>query len=172
MYELNDEPIPSCYWEQNTIKETPKKKVSFDDILTNMNLVVNKQGVLQFMVPTNTETTHDTYTYASPASFPPPIQQPTTQPPIDNSVKHSYIFNKYFKDYSDKIPNQIEEIRIPKTIEEYKRMVLEDAIKKLNYRKMIDQIKPKQILFTTPEATVSRPVIRPSVNKLRTMHFM
>jgi hypothetical protein len=35
------------YWEQP--KTEKKKKVSFNDILTNMNLVVGKNGVLQQM---------------------------------------------------------------------------------------------------------------------------
>ena len=45
------------YWEKAPIKEqqNKKKKVSFNDILSNMNLVVNKQGVLQFMLPASNE---------------------------------------------------------------------------------------------------------------------
>jgi len=43
------------YWEQNLTQnknlQQKKKKVSFTDILNNMNLVVNNQGVLQFMAP-------------------------------------------------------------------------------------------------------------------------
>ena len=37
----------SKYWEQP--KTEKKKKVSFNDILSNMNLVVGKNGVLQKM---------------------------------------------------------------------------------------------------------------------------
>ena len=39
------------YWEQKPIQNvlTKKKKVSFDDILSNMNLVVDKNGALKFM---------------------------------------------------------------------------------------------------------------------------
>ena len=43
------------YWEQaksQKEQQTKKKKVSFNDILSNMNLVVNKKGVLQFIQPT------------------------------------------------------------------------------------------------------------------------
>ena len=46
-YQEND----NNYWENIQIKEPKKKKVSFDDILSNMNLVVNNQGVLQRMGP-------------------------------------------------------------------------------------------------------------------------
>jgi hypothetical protein len=40
--------------ETNTVKSQKiekRKKVSFDDILTNMNLVVRKDGTLQSMTP-------------------------------------------------------------------------------------------------------------------------
>ena len=45
------------YWEedfnQKQKTQLKKKKVTFSDILNNMNLVVNNQGVLQFMAPIN-----------------------------------------------------------------------------------------------------------------------
>ena len=45
------------YWEPNVTQnkniQPKKKKVTFTDILSNMNLVVNNQGVLQFMAPIN-----------------------------------------------------------------------------------------------------------------------
>ena len=48
-YELNQQK----YWESTEKKGNiqKKKRVSFDDILSNMNLVVNQNGVLQSMVP-------------------------------------------------------------------------------------------------------------------------
>ena len=54
------------YWEKPKEEESEfkKKKVSFNDILSNMNLVVNKQGVLQFMVP-NKELQRQNYNYNS-----------------------------------------------------------------------------------------------------------
>ena len=56
------------YWEkqQNKEMETKKKKVSFNDILTNMNLVVNKEGVLQFMKPIQRENNVNTQQYYHP----------------------------------------------------------------------------------------------------------
>ena len=66
--ELNFTELNSCdnnsyqqngdnYWEKPKVeeKQTRRKKVSFNDILSNMNLVVNNQGVLQFMVPNPNE---------------------------------------------------------------------------------------------------------------------
>ena len=48
------------YWEKPTTQETQikKKKVSFNDILSNMSLVVNNQGVLQFMAPNQEQPYH------------------------------------------------------------------------------------------------------------------
>ena len=46
---------PEKYWDQPIQTPIKKKKVSFDDILSNMNLVVNPKGVLQFMQPMQNE---------------------------------------------------------------------------------------------------------------------
>lgn len=139
------------YWEKQQTNETKKKKnkVSFDDILSNMNLVVNNQGVLQMMTPIqNSVPQIQKYEY-NPHEFYPqqqqinhnyakPIQQNYLQnaqqnikknnEPLDPSVKHSYIFNKYFKEYNDSYV-ETSAPRVPKTIEEYKQMLLNDKNK-------------------------------------------
>jgi len=145
------------YWDiQNKPStEQPKKrnKVTFDDILSNMNLVVNNKGVLQYMVPLQKESEYpNTYTYYQnqPQINPSQIRvnrQP--EKPLEPEVKNSAIFNKYFKDYRD--PNasqQQSNIRVPKTIEEYKQMVLEDKIKRIQEINRIAQIKSTKLLFT------------------------
>ena len=108
------------YWENNSqTKEKPqsskKKKVTFDDILTNMNLVVNKSGVLQFMAPNQEHTQHqDQVQHQYPVqnnTYPVknnsysvknnqyPVQNPRLveikKEQIEPAVKHSYIYNKY-----------------------------------------------------------------------------
>lgn len=137
------------YWEQQKPK---KKKVSFDDILSNMNLIVNKNGVLQYMSPIQ----HETETH----------QYEEQQNPLDQNVKHSYIYNKYFKDYNDaNIQQQQPQIRVPKTIEEYKKMLLEDKIKQIVEKKRISQIKSTKLLFTN---SIN---INVNKNKLNMMNF-
>ena len=37
------------YWETSNTPVQKKKKISYDDILNSLNLVVNKSGVLQYM---------------------------------------------------------------------------------------------------------------------------
>ena len=168
------------YWEtqpnQNNIKR--KKRVSFDDILSNMNLVVNKEGVLQTMVPRyeeqyvsenyyNTNNTNNNLQYN--------IQPEKNKEPLHPVVKHSYIFNKYFKDYKDTFDVSRPQPKVPKTLEEYKKMVLEERIRQINERKRIAQIKPKNLLFISNPNTSQNlnhvPSIRASKNNLRSMNF-
>jgi hypothetical protein len=159
------------YWDEQTTKDNKeRKKVSFNDILTNMNLVVNKEGVLQFMVPNkqdNYEQDNSQYTY-NPNNF---SQSSPNQDPLDHSVKHSYIYNKYFKDYAD--PNaQQPAIRVPKTIQEYRQMILEDRIKAIQHKKRVEQIKSTKLMFTSAPGSVSNPRnMKASQNSLRTMNF-
>jgi FtsZ-interacting cell division protein ZipA len=98
-----------------------------------MNLVVNNQGVLQYMTPIN-NTSEEQYPqqqqYPSQQQQYPPQQQYRQQvarknEPLDPSVKHSYIFNKYFKDYKD--VNEPKPVKVPKTREEYILMMLEES---------------------------------------------
>lgn len=144
------------YWEQKETTQKKKKKVSFDDILSNMNIVVNKSGVLQYMAP---------------------LQEMVEEQPhyeqLEPAVKHSYIYNKYFKDYQDaQAPPP--QVRTPKTMEEYKKMLLEDKIERIKQQKRISEIKSTKLLFTTnPVYTGQQRNIRvsSSSNNLRKLNF-
>lgn len=187
------------YWEKPKSQETPikKKKVSFNDILENMNLVVNNQGVLQFMTPNqeqpynptilknnthdnnhhyNNDNTHDNNNYNSNKIYQQKFNQHSQQniksQPLDMSVKHSYIYNKYFKDYAD--PNvEKQETRVPKTKEEYYQMLLDDKKKAFEHKLRVDQIKSKKLMFTTStDATgINSRNILTTKNNLRSMNF-
>jgi hypothetical protein len=178
----------SKYWEQP--KTEKKKKVSFNDILTNMNLVVGKNGVLQQMQHQAVE--------EQPQYLPQPQQQYITkkqeqylpqqkeqynikkieenQVPIDPSVKHSFIYNKYFKDYVDAYKPE-PEVLVPKSMEEYRQMVYEQKVKEAEERKRISEIKSTKLMFTTNKGYENanngkNPAnIRPSKNNLRMMNF-
>jgi len=187
------------YWESVKSKkdEPKKKKVSFNDILSNMNLVVNKKGVLLSMSKSQTlETQQQDYQYEEQQQNQQQYQQQyqqqnqqqyqqqnqqqyqqqqhVPQQPIDPSVKHSYIYNKYFKDYAD-VSGPIPEKKIPKTIEEYNQMVMEERIKRIEDRKRINMIKSTKLMFTTSpdnDITQSNPRnIQPTRNTLRKMSF-
>ena len=111
------------YWEktQKKINIPKKKKVTFDDILSNMNLVVNQNGVLQSMAPLQQ---YDQPQYYQEQQQPYQYQQQPYQQikknsdPLDPSVKHSYLFNKYFKDYKDANDNFKPQVKIPKTMKQ------------------------------------------------------
>jgi hypothetical protein len=74
------------------------------------------------------------------------LKNTTVQEKIEPQVKHSYIFNKYFKNYKE--PNAIEQPRRPMTRQEYQKMLLDDLIKRKLAKKRIAQIKSKKLSFT------------------------
>jgi len=193
---LGDQPNDdySKYWEQP--KPEKKKKVSFNDILSNMNLVVGKNGVLQQMQQpvTYEQPVYDPYlppqnysqNYSQNQYLPPQNQYLPQQnqsqynvkkvEPVDPAVKHSFIYNKYFKDYVDAYKPE-PEVLVPKTIEEYRQMVYEQKVKQAEERKRIAEIKSTKLMFTTNQGYENanngkNPAnIRPSRNNLRSMNF-
>ena len=154
------------YWE-NPQPKVEKKKFNYDDILNSLNMVVNKNGVLQYMT-TNAGQIEE--------------QQSTKQiksKPLEPQVKNSHIYNKYFKDYKDPNAEITQEVKVPQTIEEYRRMVLEDRIKRIQERNRIAQIKSTKLLFesnyinnsTNNSTNNSNGKIGVSKNNLRIMSF-
>jgi hypothetical protein len=133
------------YWEQPVVVPK-KKKVTFDDILSNMNLVVNQKGVLQFMQPAAAATSasvsgeEQQYGVSGGGSVPP-------------AVKHSYIYNKYFTNYQDPGMEAVPQYRTPQTKEEYRQMLIDDLRKKIEHQRHIAAIKPTQILYTAGGST-------------------
>ena len=196
------------YWEQQSkppAAPQKRKKVSFDDILSNMNLVVNKTGVLQRMVPMNNP--NDEYPqqqqqhqqqypqhqqqysqhqqqysqqhqqqysqqqqqyYQEYTEQPPNRVNVKKQEPLDPSLKHSYIYNKYFKDYQDATP-QAPEVKTPKTKEEYFRMIQEERLRRIQEAHRISQIKSRKLMFTANNTYQEN--IRTTANKLHKMSF-
>ena len=172
------------YWQQSNtqVEKKTKKRISFNDILTNMNLVVNKKGVLQSMQCSNDyqEPEEEQKQYSQQQKqysqqqkqYPQQQKQYPQQQPIDPSVKHSFIYNKYFKDYVDANVNSVPEKKIPHTIEEYNKMVLEERINNYEQKKRIAEIKSKKLMFTTtPENHINPRNIQASRNSLRMMSF-
>ena len=60
----------------------------------------------------------------------------------------------------------LNEVKIPQTPEEYKKMLLEEKIKRFLERKRIANIKSTKLYFADNGST-----IKPSVNNLRKMCF-
>lgn len=136
------------YWD-NTANEAPKKKkFGYDDILNNMNLGVDQNGVLKFM----------THKKEYPQQYP-------QQVPLESEVKNSYIFNKYFKDYKNGDAVPIVEPLRPRTIEELKQMLLKQKIERIQEIQRINQIKSTKLLFENAGQ------INASKNSLKKMTF-
>jgi hypothetical protein len=186
-YERQTDVNAEKYWEktpsnkQNTSTPSKKKKVSFDDILSNMNLVVNKSGVLQFMTPNQEQPPplqqyssqqYSSQQYSSQQYSSVQQQQPkpilVKKEPLDPSVKHSYIYNKYFKDYQDAAP-VTPEMKVPKTKQEYLKMLIEERIRQNMERKRISQIKSTKLLFTTNVG--NQGLVKASKNTLGKLNF-
>lgn len=153
------------YWEQPKLEKPKKKRVTFDDILNNMNLVVNQDGVLQYMQPL--QQNQEYYEPVSQTHY--SSQQPmqyavNNSEPINPNVKHSYIYNKYFKDYKDNNV-QPQGPRKPKSIEELKKMLRDDKIKEIQQKIKLSQIKSKKMIFTNVNG------LQMTKNNLRSMSF-
>jgi hypothetical protein len=141
------------YWETSNVKaqDQKKKKINYNDILNSLNLVVNKSGVLQYITTTDGQEQQyqQEQQYYNPQQQQQQQQQkqPSKGKPLDPQVKNSHIYNKYFKDYKDPNAEYIEEVKVPQTVEEYNRMLLEDRIKRIQERNRIAQIKSTKLLF-------------------------
>ena len=175
-FNINSYQTNNNYWETTTnqLEAPKKKKVSYDDILNSLNLVVNKNGVLQYMSvnPTgeNNEQPQKQYNQNQQPQKQYNQQQTKTiakGKPLEPQVKNSFIFNKYFKDYKDPNAEIVEEVKVPQTIEEYNRMVLEERIKRIQERNRIAQIKSTKMLFENNNNNN----VNASKNSLRMMRF-
>ena len=99
-------------------------------------------------------------------------QQPIKGKPLEPQVKNSQIYNKYLKDYKDPNAEYVQKVKVPQTIEEYNRMVLEENIKRIQERKRIAQIKSIKMLFESNNIPVNNTGnISASKNNLRMMKF-
>jgi hypothetical protein len=158
------------YWETSNVKaqEPKKKKINYNDILNSLNLVVNKSGVLQYISTTDNQ---EPYYNEKQQYSQQPQQQPNKGKPLEPQVKNSHIYNKYFKDYKDPNVEYVQEVKVPQTVEEYNRMLLEDRIKRIQERNRIAQIKSTKLMFESNNAQVNTGNIRVSKNNLRMMKF-
>ena len=157
------------YWETSTTntQTQKKKKINYDDILNSLNLVVNKNGVLQYMTTNGNQEPDNPQHHQYQQN-----QQPIKGKPLEPQVKNSHIYNKYFKDYKDPNAEYVEEVKVPQTIEEYNKMVLEERIKRIQERNRIAQIKSTKMLFESNNIPVNNTGnISASKNNLRMMKF-
>jgi len=114
--------------------ETPthiSTKISYEQILSNMNMLVSNGKLhLKDRNTTNTKASNATATAIAKAS---------NANANTNIPQNSYIYNKYFNDTMQQEPK----IRKPKTLHEYKMMLVDDYIEK----ERIKRIKNKKLMI-------------------------
>lgn len=121
--------------------KTTNKKISYEDILSKMNMFVSN-GKLYLDADTNIgNTTNNNMTNSN-----------------NTTTNNSYIYNKYFKNETVEEPA----IRKPKTVQEYKLMLLKDYLQ----RQRIRQIKSTKLLIPTNNISMSN-----NANFDRLFHF-
>jgi hypothetical protein len=149
------------YWSNANQTTTPttnpkKPKVSYDDILSSLNMVVHN-GVLQFAKPIQQP--------QQKTQKPQQKKQVTINEPNFQQQQNNYITIKYFKDYKDESAIE-EEPRKPMTKEEYRQMLIQDYINRQHALRRISQIKSKKLLFNTQNINIA-PINNPrDMNKL------
>jgi hypothetical protein len=124
----------------------PKRpnQISYEDILSKMNMYVS-DGKLHLMDRSDARTmeSHRAQSQAQAQSQPKPQSQPqpqpTPRPDYVGNEQQSYIYNKYFKNEFKEEPT----VRRPKTLAEYKQMLLADYIQ----RERVKQIKSRKIII-------------------------
>jgi hypothetical protein len=144
----------------------PKKpKVSYDDILSSLNMVVNN-GVLQFAKPVKQLKQEE------------PQQKQQVKPQQKKQVtinapnfqkqpqlqQNNYITNKYFKDYKEQSQEEINEE--PLTKEEYRQMLIQDYINRQQAQARISQVKSRRLLFDTRNINIAPNKMPRDMNKL------
>ena len=139
-----------------------RQNMSYDDILKSMNVtVVNGKLVLSKGNPVLSKgnpvlskgNPDNEETGRNQVENSPTKKVQLSQDPIPQEVKNSAIYNKYFKTYNSIQPTV--EVRRPRSVQEYRQMLLEDKIKRIQAKRRIDMIKPKTLLFSRD----SNPVI-------------
>ena len=120
-----------------------------------MNLVVSPDGVLQYM---KSKTSDSESAYDVESEF--PINKPIHNN-VGHELKHSYIYNKYYKNYKDPEQNVIQK---PLTREEYKQLLINEYIQRKINKHRIAHIKPKRMAFTTNHPIVNHTQLYASTN--------
>jgi len=149
---------------------SPKPKVSYDDILTNMGMYL-ENGKLRLIGSKHTQNQSEpSPPLTSPVISSPPVTQanpltklprPIQQEPRPLEQNNSYIYQKYFKNGAT---TEVQGIRKPQTIQEYRDMLISDIIQKYK----IKQIKSSKLIMPTSNINFAQ---GPSVNLNKLFSF-
>ena len=120
------QPFPKPYAKM-VRPAVPEKKsnLSYDDILNNMGMVV-VNGKLQFVNTLGQEKQTQKQEKQTQK------QEKQGQNQVKPTQENSYIYNKYFSSSANEEPD----IRVPKDINEYKKMLMLDIIQRIRIKRM------------------------------------
>jgi len=119
-----------------------KPKISYEDILSKMGMFVS-DGKLHLL---EQQQNQPQYEQNQPQYEQNQYQQQKSMPNT-NIPNNSYIYNKYFKDEL----KQEETVRRPRTLQEYKMMLLQDYLQK----QRIKQMKSTKLVMPTSNINIS-----------------
>jgi hypothetical protein len=146
MIDLPEKPVKNVRFaneSKNMIIEKPFKKtqVTYEDILSKMNMYVS-DGKLH-LKETSKNAKQPMHSTSSTPITDSQMNQLQTIPQHQNS----YIYNKYFKNSANEEPI----IRRPRTLSEYKHMIVMDKIQ----NERIQQIKSRKLIMPTTNINIS-----------------
>lgn len=121
----------------------PKPQISYKDILSKMGMFVS-EGKLH-LVDRNSLPPEQQEQYSQKQQYSRKQQQEQQEQP-DLIHQNSYIYNKYFANQT-----QHSNVRQPKTVEEYKQMLVHDYIQ----RQRIKQVKSTKLIMPTSNINMS-----------------
>ena len=132
----------------------PQPKISYEDILSKMNMFVS-DGKLHLMDNNPKGYQQISQKQQEQVQRQQPIQQRQQQQQQANIPANipanSYIYNKYFKDDFKPEPTVIK----PKTLAEYKQLLILDLLEKQRQRQRIRQIKSTKLIMPTSNINFS-----------------
>jgi len=131
----------------NKLARPKKKQLSYDDILSTMNMIVI-DGKLEFVKKDILQNIVTDQQSQKPHQKKVTFNHLTTPNTYHSQIdKGSYIYNKYFKDYKDQTPNQIEVPTRPLTKNELIKQLIINKVNLINERNRIAEIKSTKLLF-------------------------
>jgi hypothetical protein len=155
-----EQPLNNGYHNYWTTKEQKKsqvkQQVSYDDILSTLNLT-EVNGVLIFK-ENKEEKEKEKEKEKEPLKNAKPVNIP-----IPQEITNSYIYNKFFKKY--KSADVVETPQVPLTKEEYIKSKIKKHNERVAAQKRIEQIKSKKLLFVSGNNTVNN-IINTKTNKM------
>ena len=153
----------NTYPHSNSSIKSKKQGISYDDILSSLNLKVN-HGKLEYIEPTIPSSNNSSF-YTSQTQPIKKVQVKPTTTTHSAPPQYSYIHNKYFKNYKESSATY-QEVK-PMTREEYKRKIIQQYIARKLAQKRVNQIKSKKLLFSAQQPVIiSQSPNNANLNKL------